>query len=279
MNAASPPAGRPFTKMHGIGNDFAIFDGRGGAPRLSVALARAVADRHTGAGCDQVVEILPSERGDLRLVFFNADGSPSGACGNATRCVAAREMAARGTDTLVIETAAGLLPAARMPGGRVRVNMGPPQLDWAAIPLAHSADTSALPLPDRPAAVGMGNPHCVHFVADMAEIDLAQVGPAIEHDPLFPERTNVEFAELRVDGTLRLRVWERGAGITLACGSGACAAAVAAHRRGLTGPALEVELDGGWLSVDWREDGVWLAGPTAHVYDATLAPAFLEAHA
>ena len=144
------------------------------------------------------------------------------------------------------------------------------------MPLAREIDTLALPLPGSPVAVGMGNPHCVTFVADVAAIDLPRVGPVLEHDPLFPERTNVEFAEVRADGTIRLRVWERGTGITLACGTGACATAVAAARRGLTGRSVRIELDGGWLSLDWRDDGIWMAGATAHVFDGVLTAAFLE---
>ena len=266
----------PFVKMHGLGNDFVILESRGGPVRANPALARAVGDRHRGVGFDQMAEVLDSDAADLALTFWNADGSPSGACGNATRCVAAREMALTGRDRVAIETAGGILRAERDADGVVRVNMGAPRLDWHQVPLAREIDTLALPLPGSPVAVGMGNPHCVTFVADVAAIDLPRVGPVLEHDPLFPERTNVEFAEVRADGTIRLRVWERGTGITLACGTGACATAVAAARRGLTGRSVRIELDGGWLSLDWRDDGIWMAGATAHVFDGVLTAAFLD---
>lgn len=266
----------PFVKMHGLGNDFVILESRGGPVRANPALARAVGDRHRGVGFDQMAEVLDSDAADLALTFWNVDGSPAGACGNATRCVAAREMALTGRDRVAIETAGGILRAERDAEGVVRVNMGAPRLDWHQVPLAREIDTLALPLPGSPVAVGMGNPHCVTFVADVGAIDLPRVGPVLEHNPLFPERTNVEFAEVRADGTIRLRVWERGTGITLACGTGACATAVAAARRGLTGRSVRIELDGGWLSLDWRDDGIWMAGATAHVFDGVLTAAFLD---
>ena len=266
----------PFVKMHGLGNDFVILESRGGPVRANPALARAVGDRHRGVGFDQMAEVLDSDAADLALTFWNVDGSPAGACGNATRCVAAREMDRTGRDQVAIETAGGILRAERDADGVVRVNMGAPRLDWHQVPLAREMDTLALPLPGSPVAVGMGNPHCVSFVDDVGAIDLPRVGPVLEHDPLFPERTNVEFAEVRADGTIRLRVWERGTGITLACGTGACATAVAAARRGLTGRSVRIELDGGWLSLDWRDDGIWMAGATAHVFDGVLTAAFLD---
>jgi diaminopimelate epimerase len=182
-----------------------------------------------------------------------------------------------GADVLAIRTARGLLHAERRPDGRVAVNMGQPFLDWDGIPLAHAVDTAHLPLPGDPAAVGMGNPHCIFFRDDAEGADLTAEGPAVEHHPLFPERTNVEFVSLLAPGRLRMRVWERGTGITLACGSGACAVAVAAHRRGLTGRRVEIVADGGVLEVDWRDDGVWLSGPVAHVMDGVLTPGFLAA--
>lgn len=266
----------PFVKMHGLGNDFVILESRGGPVRANPALVRAIGDRHRGVGFDQLAEVLDSDAADMALTFWNVDGSPSGACGNATRCVAAREMARTGRDSIAIETAGGVLRAERDAGGLVRVNMGAPRLDWHQVPLARELDTLALPLPGGPVAVGMGNPHCVSFVTDVAAIDLAQLGPVLENDPLFPERTNVEFAQIRTDGTIRLRVWERGTGITLACGTGACATAVAAARRGLAGRTVRIELDGGWLTLDWRDDGIWMAGATAHVFDGVLTAAFMD---
>lgn len=277
MNTAALHTALPFMKMHGLGNDFVIIDTRGPQPRVTAALARALSDRHRGVGFDQLAELRDSERADLRLEFWNADGSLSGACGNATRCIAHRVMADTGRDRLSIETAHAVLTAVRGADGLVSVNMGPPQRAWSEIPLARETDPLALPLPGTPAAVGMGNPHCIHVVDDVSAIDLATVGPRIEHDPLFPERTNVEFVQIRADGSLRLRVWERGAGITLACGSGACATAVATHLLGLTPRKVDIELDGGWLSIDWRDDGVWMTGPTAHVFDGMLSSDWLAA--
>lgn len=274
-------SGLRFMKMHGAGNDFVVIDsrGRGGAAVVTPALARALGDRNRGVGFDQLAEIRDSEAADFALDFWNNDGSRAGACGNATRCVSDYVMAGAGRDAVSLVTARGGLSAVRLPDGRVSVNMGPPQLDWREVPLAREADLLHLPLPGDPVAVGMGNPHCVFFVADSEAVDLPAVGPVFEHDALFPQRTNVEFASLTGPDRLRMRVWERGAGITLACGSGACATAVAAHLRGLTGRRVVLDLDGGVLEIDWREDGVWMTGPVAHVFDGWLSPDYLAANA
>ena len=270
------PAGLGFVKMHGAGNDFVIIDSRDAARRrVTPALARALGDRNRGVGFDQLAEIRPDDAADYRLEFWNADGSEAGACGNASRCVAALMMADLGRDRLRFSTRRGMLEAERREG-RVHVNMGHPQLRWDEVPLAHETDTDRLPLEGGPAAVGMGNPHCVFFVPDAGTVALETLGPRIEHDALFPERTNVEFASLTGPDRLRMRVWERGAGVTLACGSGACATAVAAHRRGLTGRNVVLDLDGGTLAVDWREDGVWMTGPVARVFEGVLSPDWLE---
>lgn len=265
----------PFAKMHGAGNDFVIIDSRKAAGGvMTAALARAIGDRHRGVGFDQLAELRTSDAADLDLDFWNADGSRAGACGNATRCVAQRIMDELGQDSLRLRTARGVLLAERR-DGQVWVNMGPPILDWRAVPLARAVDLDALPLPGAPAVVGMGNPHCIHFVDNAEAAPVETQGPQVEHDSLFPEATNVEFASLIAPDHLRLRVWERGTGITLACGSGACATAVAAHRRGLTGRRVEITADGGRLDVEWRDDGVWLTGPVAHVFDGTFTPEFL----
>ena len=270
-------SGLPFMKMHGLGNDFVVIDSRGRGALTTAALARALGDRNRGVGFDQLAEIRDAADADIALDFWNSDGSRAGACGNATRCVADHVMQANGQDSVSIKTARGILCARRRADGQVSVNMGQPQLDWAEVPLARPTDTLHLPLPGVPVAVGMGNPHCVLFVPDADAADVAGLGALLEHDPLFPEGTNVEFAALTAPDRLRTRVWERGAGITLACGSGACAAAVAAHRRGLTGRRVLLDLDGGSLEIDWRDDGVWMTGPTAHVFDGLLTPAFLAA--
>mgnify|MGYP000010950771 FL=1 len=268
--------GLPFMKMHGLGNDFVVIDARARAVEVTPALARALADRHRGVGFDQLALIRADAAADARLEFLNADGSPSAACGNATRCIARHLMEETGRDALRLATAHGVLSAERR-GALTAVDMGPPGLDWRDVPLAGAMDTLELPLEGAPTATGMGNPHCTFFVDDAEVVDLAALGPRIEHDALFPERTNVQVASLAGPDRLRVRVWERGAGVTLASGSSSCAAAVAAARRGLTGPRVTVILDGGTLEIDWRAEGVRMTGPTAHVFSGTLTPAFLEA--
>ena len=268
------PSGLPFVKMHGLGNDFVIIDSRGMEARVTPALAKAVGDRHFGVGFDQLAEIRDSDVADIHLDFWNNDGSRAGACGNATRCVGRLLLDETGKDIVSIRTERGTLIAQRA-DANVSVNMGQPQLAWDEVPLARPVDTEHLPLDGDPVAVGMGNPHAVFFVKSVADVDLPGQGAKIEHDPLFPERTNVEFAEIRSRDEIRMRVWERGTGITLACGSGACATAVAANLRGLTDKSVRMEVDGGWLELDWRADGVWMTGPTQLVFAAELSPDFL----
>ncbi len=277
MEQAENQSGIGFMKMHGAGNDFVIIDSRGRDAVVTEALARALGDRNRGVGFDQLAEIRSSGVADFALDFWNNDGSQAGACGNATRCVCDFVMRGTGRDAVTLTTARGALRAVRGVDGRVSVNMGQPQRDWASVPLARDVDLLHLPLAGDPVALGMGNPHCVFFVPDAEAVDLRGVGPKLEHDPLYPQRTNVEFASVIGPDHLRVRVWERGAGVTLACGSGTCATAVAAHLRGLTGRWVVVDVDGGVLEVDWREDGVWLTGPVAHVFDGVLTPAFLAA--
>jgi diaminopimelate epimerase len=242
---------------------------------VTAALARALGDRHRGVGFDQLAVIEPEAGADARLTFFNSDGTVAGACGNATRCVARFLMAEGAGDRLALVTERGRLVAHDLGGGLTSVNMGPPEADWRAIPLSADVPLDALPIDGAPSAVGMGNPHCVFFVPDIDAVDVAARGSAIEHHPLFPRATNVEFAQVRARDDIRMRVWERGTGITLACGSGACATVVAAARRGLTERSVRMEVDGGWLSLDWRDDGVWMTGPTAHVFSGVLTPEFL----
>ncbi|GAA0292164.1 diaminopimelate epimerase [Rhodovulum strictum] len=267
--------GLPFAKMHGLGNDFVVIDARAGGVPLTPGLVAAIADRHRGVGFDQLAVIEPADGADARLVFFNADGSPSATCGNATRCIARRLMDESGRTALTLVTERGVLAASDAGNGLTSVNMGPPLLDWADIPLAEPMDSLHLPIPGDPVATGMGNPHCTFFVPDVDAIDLTVFGPAHEHHPLFPQRTNVQVVQVTGPDRLRMRVWERGTGITLASGSSSCAVAVAAARRGLTGRRVTVDLDGGTLMIDWRADGVWMTGPTAHVFDGELTPAFL----
>lgn len=274
---SGPPSSLPFMKMHGLGNDFVVIDARDREVAVTPALARALADRNRGVGFDQLAVIRRDPDADIRLDFLNADGSPSAACGNATRCIARFVMDETGQDALAIITARGMLAARDAGGGLTAVNMGQPQTAWHEIPLAEQADTLRLPIPGEPVATSMGNPHCTFFVPDVAAVDLPAFGPAHEHHPLFPQRTNVQVVQVTGPDRLRMRVWERGTGITLASGSSSCAVTVAAVRRGLTGRAVTLDCDGGTLAVDWREDGVWMTGPTAHVFSGTLTPAFLAA--
>ncbi len=264
----------PFMKMHGLGNDFVVFDARARAIAITPALAIAIGDRHRGIGFDQLA-VIEAGAGDAHLTFYNADGSMSAACGNATRCIARHLMQQGGKSTLHLTTARGDLHARDEGGGLTSVNMGAPQLDWHEIPLAHAMDTLALPIDGAPVATGMGNPHCTFFVEDAEAVALEEFGPQYENHPLFPQRTNVQVASLIGPDHLRMRVWERGVGITLASGSSSCAVAVAAARRGLTGRAVRIDLDGGTLMVDWREDGVWMTGPTMHVADGMLTREFI----
>lgn len=269
---------RDFIKMHGLGNDFAVFDARRSPFAPGFVTTQALADRRTGIGCDQVIVIEPAvDAGAAAFMRIrNADGSEVSACGNATRCVASLLMAESGRSEVTIETRVGLLRAARAPDG-IAVDMGPARLDWREIPLASEMETLRLDLSvgpySGPCAVGMGNPHAVFFVDDAEAAAVADLGPQIENHPLFPERTNVEFAQILGGDRIRMRVWERGTGITRACGTGACATAVAAARRGLTGRSVTVVLDGGELRISWGEDGrVTMTGPAAISYRGVVGP-------
>ena len=275
MSDMRPDNGLAFMKWHGAGNDFVIIDSRARDSIVTEAIARGMGDRHRGVGFDQLAEIRSCEDADIALDFWNSDGSRAEACGNATRCVARYIMDQTGTAALTIRTARGDLTA-RAVGTDVSVNMGQPQLAAEDLALKTGVAPAHLPLDGDPMAVGMGNPHAVFFVDDAEAVDVAAIGPRIETDPLFPARTNVEFAEIRSRDEIRMRVWERGTGITLACGSGACATAVAAASRGLTERKVRIEVDGGWLTLDWRDDGVWMTGPTTYVFSARLSRPFLD---
>ena len=266
-----------FMKMHGLGNDFVVLDSRARAVSMTPALAQAIGDRHRGVGFDQLALIEASRDGaDAHLVFYNSDGSTSAACGNATRCIARFLMDETGKTVLVLTTERGQLTARDAGNGLTSVNMGQPQLSWDEVPLVREMDTLELPIDGAPTATGMGNPHCTFFVDDAESVDLATRGAEIEHHPLYPQRTNVQFASIIGPDHLRMRVWERGVGATLASGSSSCATAVAAARRGLTGRQVRIDLDGGRIEIDWREDGVWMTGPTAHVFTGSFSRAWLE---
>ncbi|MEP5762129.1 MAG: diaminopimelate epimerase [Litoreibacter sp.] len=261
----------PFMKMHGLGNDFVIIDRRSHDVCVDSELARAMGDRHRGIGFDQLAVLEASAEADIRLTFYNADGTTAGACGNATRCIARHELDRAGNTSMTLLTERGLLQATDEGDSITAVNMGHPLLDWGDVPLARQMDTLCLPIEGEPTATGMGNPHCTFFVPDADDILLEDYAH-FEHHPLFPERTNVQVASVVGENHLRMRVWERGVGATLASGSSSCATTAAAVRRGLTGKTVRVDLDGGTLWVDWREDGLWMSGRTAHVFDGVWYP-------
>lgn len=254
-----------FHKMHGLGNDFVVVDARTQDVAIDSARARAIADRHRGIGCDQLILLEPSERADILMRIFNADGGEVEQCGNALRCVASLL-----GGTPAIETAGGTVRAAANDAG-VSIDMGAPRFGWDEIPLAYPLDTASLPVGweglEDPVAVNVGNPHVVFFVEDADTVDLGRLGPTIEHDPLFPDRINVNVAEVQSKDRIRLRVWERGAGLTRACGTGACATAVAAIRRGLVRSPVAIDLPGGELVVAWSNGGpIRMTGPAAYVF-------------
>ena len=257
----------PFVKMHGLGNDFVVLDARAEAlPPVSGAMAAALADRRTGIGCDQLILLEPSNTADFRMRIFNADGGEVEACGNASRAIALLH----GRKALV-ETAGGTITVEPVADG-ARIDMGIPRFEWDAIPLAYPMDTAAMPVAweglETPMAVNVGNPHAVFFVPDLGSVALETLGPEIEHDPLFPERVNVNVARVTGPSSIKLKVWERGAGLTRACGTGACATAVAAMRGGLIeGRRAEVTLPGGSLEIEWGEDGrIVMTGPAAESF-------------
>ncbi len=282
---------KSFLKMHGLGNDFVIFDARTFPLPLDQATAKAIADRKRGIGCDQIILIeSPKNGADAFMRIFNADGGEVESCGNAARCVGSLLMAEMERREVVLSTTGGPVSCADAGGDLVTVDLGLPRRDWREIPMAQAVDTEsfALAVPgfDEPAlksvaAVSVGNPHCVLFVADAEKAPVTTLGPAIEHHPWFPSRTNVEFVEARGRGVLRMRVWERGAGVTLACGTGACAAAVAAHLRGISGRKASLILDGGELQVEWREsdDHVLMTGPAKFSFGGEVDLKALTANA
>lgn len=255
-----------FSKMHGLGNDFVVIDARAESVDMPPKRAQAIADRHAGIGCDQLILIEPSENADVRMRIFNADGGEVEACGNATRCIPLY----LGRDVR-IETAAGMLEARLIDGG-ASVDMGEPRFGWDEIPLAYPMDTRVMPVSwedlPAPSAVNIGNPHVIFFTPGIDMEAPARLGPVIETDPLFPARINVNFAEIVGEDHIRLIVWERGAGLTRACGTGACATAVAAIRLGLAKGPVAVDLPGGRLTIDWQPGGrIIMTGPATHVFD------------
>lgn len=258
-----------FHKMHGLGNDFVVIDARDAPVEITAARARALADRKTGVGCDQLILLEPSDIADVRMRIFNADGGEVEACGNATRCVVSLlGGAAR------IESLGGMLEGTGI-GDQVSVELGEPRFDWDAIPLAYAMDTRSMPVGwdalEAPAAVNVGNPHVIFFVPETDRVELDRLGPLIETDPLFPARINVNVATVDDREHIRLRVWERGVGLTDACGTGACATAVAAIRAGLVDAPVTVTLPGGALTIDWAPSRrITMTGPATHVFTGEI---------
>jgi diaminopimelate epimerase len=277
----------PFRKMNGLGNDFVVLDAREAPIPLDPDQARAIADRRTGIGCDQLITLEPSKAADLFMRIRNADGGEVDACGNATRCIADLVMAETGGTRVTVETNAGILDCIRAGEHRVTIDIGPPKLEWHEIPIAERMDTRVIelqigpidaPVLHSPSVVNVGNPHCFFWVDDVEAHDLSKIGPLLEHHPIFPERANISLAHVTSPTSITLKVWERGAGLTRACGTAACAVVVAAARRKLTGRKVTVTLPGGDLEIEWREsDGhVLMTGPVAYEFDGVLDPGLLE---
>jgi len=259
---------RRFDKMHGLGNDFAIFDARQEPLAITERHARALADRFTGIGCDQLILLEPSDQADLKMRIWNHDGGEVQSCGNASRCVVAL------TGAKTIETGGGVISGAA-DGSDISVSMGQPRFEWDAIPLSYPMDTAAVPIGwgplSKPMALSVGNPHLVFFVPDVDAIELDALGPSIEHDPAFPDRINVNLVAVQPDGSLKLRTWERGAGLTRACGTGACASAVAAIKSKRADSPVKVLMKGGALTVAWAPgEDIRMTGAATHVYSGEI---------
>lgn len=270
-----------FRKMNGLGNDFVVLDARAHDFLLDDAAGRAVADRESGIGCDQLIILEPSEDADVFMRIRNADGGEVGACGNATRCIADLVLKETNREPVTVETNAGLLVCSRADEGRITVDIGPPKLNWDEIPIAEEMDTRVIelqvgpidsPVLHSPSVVNVGNPHCIFWIDDIEAHDLSRIGPMLEHHPIFPERANISLAHVTAPDAMTLKVWERGVGLTRACGTAACAAAVAGVRRGLTDRRVTVMLPGGSLVIEWREsDGhVLMTGPVTYEFDGIL---------
>lgn len=267
----------PFRKMHGTGNDFVVLDGRAQPLTLTAEQVRHLCDRHFGIGCDTLVVLEKATAGDVGVTFYNADGSGSGTCGNASRCVADILMHETGREEVTLATGGGLLTARRASEGRVTVNMGAPRFGWQDVPLSESRNTLHLGLEEGllrdPVALSIGNPHAVFFVRDLAHIKLAEWGAKLEKNPLFAQGANISAVQILAPNRFKMAVWERGAGLTLACGSGACASVVAAVRREIAERKVEVELPGGTLTIEWLpgDDGdVLMTGPVAYVFEGQI---------
>lgn len=280
-----------FIKMNGLGNDFVIVDGRAQPVRFGPGQVRAICDRQAGIGCDQLIVMEPAlgSGADLYMRIYNGDGEEVDACGNATRCIAWLMFEEKNITVVNIATNAGILPCRSAGPDLVSVDMGAPKFDWDEIPLVEEfSDTRAIelqigpiddPVLDTPSAVSVGNPHAIFWVDDVEAHDLARFGPLLEHHPMFPLRANISLAQVQDRQNVRVKVWERGAGLTRACGTAACAVAVAAVRLGLTERQVTVHLPGGALEIHWRErdDHIIMTGPVAHEFNGDIAPELLQA--
>jgi diaminopimelate epimerase len=254
--------------MHGCGNDFVVIDNRNQDLEFSNSEIKLICDRNYGIGCDQLVVISKGSHKDISAYsrFWNSDGSVSNTCGNATRCIASILFGELNTEKVKVETPAGIIECVKTVKGLISVNVGTPKTDWKDIPLSRKISTLKLPFAGSPTATNFGNPHCTFFVDDLNEIDIQDKGPTIENNSLFPEKTNVQFVQILDKTNIKMRVWERGAGVTLASGSSSCAAVVAGIRRGLLSDKVRVTLDGGTVEVEKRSNGVWLTGPVKYVF-------------
>ncbi len=267
-----------FVKMHGLGNDFVIIDSREKSISLQPELIRELAHRNCGVGFDQLAIIFKSndKKVDEYLKFWNSDGSPSLTCGNATRCIAQLLMDEKRVQSLKLLTDHTILHCKQDKDGEIFVNMGKPNFVWSDIPLAHKCNTLKLPLEGEPVATNLGNPHCTFFVKNLNNFDIVEFGKKYEKHPLFPKKTNIQLAEIIDAGRIKVKVWERGVGYTMSSGSSSCAVAVAAARKGLSGQNNKILLDGGELDINWGNDGVWMSGKTAHVFDGVISRKFLS---
>ena len=259
---------KPFIKMHGLGNDFVVIDSTKNQYTINKSSIQLISDRRFGVGCDQVIEMKPSAKEDIYMKIYNSDGTEAEACGNAARCVAGLLFASNQKKEVSIETVAGVLKAESEEDGLIKVDMGKPSFFWKDIPL--SSDISHISFEElsliNGLAVNMGNPHIVFFVKDINEVDINKVGPLVENSSYFPEKVNVEVCQIINKSKIKVAVWERGAGKTLACGTGACAALVAAYKNNLTDSTAEIVLNGGSLNITWNinsDEHVIMSGPIA----------------
>ena len=268
----------PFIKMHGLGNDFLIIDCRQNDYKFSNSQIKLLGNRNLGVGFDQFVLMYNSDKENIHtfLKFWNSDGSSSSTCGNATRCVADIIMKETGLDKINIATSVEIIKCIKLNNGQILTNLGIPKTFWRDIPLSEKCDTSKLPIDGNPIATSLGNPHCTFFVENLNQISISKIGQETEINPLFPQKTNVQIAEVIDDNKIKVKVWERGSGITMASGSSACAVAYSAKRLNLTKDTVQIILDGGIVNVYCKEDGVWISGDIKYVFSGKISSLFFD---